>query len=109
MAYILRMLFIETPTFTRLIASLLEDDEYSKLQEELVKRPDAGDLIKDGGGIRKLRWKRAGTGKSGGIRVIYYWITEDEQILLLVAYLKSTKDNLTDKETAVLRKLVKEL
>lgn len=103
------MLFIETPTFTRLITSLLEDDEYSKLQEELVKRPDAGDLIKDGGGIRKLRWKRAGTGKSGGIRVIYYWITEDAQILLLVAYPKSTKDNLTDKETAVLRKLVKEL
>lgn len=103
------MLFIETPTFTRLISSLLEDDDYSKLQEELVKRPDAGDLVKDGGGIRKLRWKRAGTGKSGGIRVIYYWITEDEQILLLVAYPKSAKDTLTDKETAILKKLVKEL
>ncbi|MFA6015443.1 MAG: type II toxin-antitoxin system RelE/ParE family toxin [Gallionellaceae bacterium] len=103
------MIFIETPTFTRLVSALLEDDEYSKLQEELVKRPDVGDLIKDGGGIRKLRWKRAGTGKSGGIRVIYYWITDDDQILMLVAYPKSTKDNLTDKETAVLRKLVKEL
>ena len=103
------MLFIETPTFTRLISSLLEDDDYSKLQEELVKRPDAGDLVKAGGGIRKLRWKRAGTGKSGGIRVIYYWITEDEQILLLVAYPKSAKDNLTDTETAILKKLVKEL
>lgn len=109
MAYIQHMLFIETPTFTRLISALLEDDEYSKLQEKLVKRPDAGDLVRDGGGIRKLRWKRAGTGKSGGLRVIYYWITEDDQILLLVAYPKSTKDNLTDKETAVLRKLVKEL
>lgn len=103
------MLFIETPTFTRLISSLLEDDEYSRLQEELVKRPDAGDLIKDGGGIRKLRWRRAGSGKSGGIRVVYYWITADDQILMLVAYPKSTKDNLTDKETAILRKLVKEL
>lgn len=109
MAYSSHMLFVETPTFTRLISALLEDDEYSKLQEELVKRPDAGDLIKDGGGIRKFRWKRAGTGKSGGIRVIYYWITDDDQILMLIAYPKSTKDNLTDKETAVLRKLVKEL
>lgn len=109
MAYIWRMIFIETPTFTRLIAGLLDDDEYSKLQEELVKRPDAGDLIKDGGGIRKLRWKRAGTGKSGGIRVIYYWLTEDDQLLMLVAYPKNVKDNLTDKETALLRKLVKEL
>lgn len=71
--------------------------------------PDAGDLIKDGGGIRKIRWKRAGTGKSGGIRVIYYWLTEDDQFLMLVAYPKSVKDSLTDKETAILRKLVKEL
>jgi hypothetical protein len=103
------MIFIETPTFTRLISELLTDDDYSKLQEELVRRPDVGDLIKDGGGIRKVRWKRSGTGKSGGIRVIYYWLTEDHQILMLVAYPKSIKDSLTDKETAVLRKLVKEL
>jgi hypothetical protein len=66
------MIFIETPTFTRLITALLEDDEYLKLQEELVKRPDVGDLVRDGGGIRKFRWKRAGRGKSGGIRVNYY-------------------------------------
>ncbi len=103
------MIFIETPTFTRLISELLEDEEYSRLQTELVSRPDAGDLIKNGGGIRKLRWKRAGTGKSGGIRVIYYWLTEDSQILMLVAYPKSVKDNLTAKETAILRTLVKEL
>jgi hypothetical protein len=103
------MIFIETPTFTRLITELLEDEEYSRLQTELANQPDAGDLIKNGGGIRKLRWKRAGTGKSGGIRVIYYWLTEDNQILMLVAYPKSVKDNLTDKETAILRTLVKEL
>jgi len=109
MAYSKDMIFIETPTFTRLIETLLNDDEYLKLQEELVKRPDAGDLIKDGGGIRKFRWKRAGTGKRGGIRVIYYWLSEDNQLLMLVAYPKSVKDNLTGKETAILRKLVKEL
>lgn len=109
MAYSFWMIFIETPTFTRLITDLLPDEEYGKLQEELARQPDAGDLIKNGGGIRKLRWKRTGTGKSGGIRVIYYWITDDDQILMLVAYPKNVKDNLTDKETAILRKLVKEL
>lgn len=103
------MLFIETPTFTRLIVELLDDDEYSNLQTELAKHPDAGDLIPKGGGIRKIRWKRTGTGKSGGIRAIYYWITEDNQILMLLAYPKSVKDNLTDKETAILHNLVKEL
>lgn len=109
MAYSKTMVFVETPTFTRLITMLLGDDEYSKLQEELVKRPDAGDLIKNGGGIRKFRWKRGGMGKSGGMRVIYYWLTEDDRILMLVAYPKSAKDSLTDKETALLHKLVKEL
>ncbi len=103
------MVFIETPTFTRLITQWLDDDDYSKLQDELSKRPDAGDLIKEGGGIRKLRWKRPGTGKSGGIRIIYYWITDDDQILMLVAYPKAVKDNLTDQEIALLKKLVKEL
>ncbi|MDN5526186.1 MAG: type II toxin-antitoxin system RelE/ParE family toxin, partial [Acinetobacter sp.] len=44
----------------------------------------------------------------GGIRVIYYWVNEDDQIFFLVAYPKSVKDNLTDKETAILRQLVKE-
>ncbi len=103
------MVFIETPTFTRLIASLLDDEEYSKLQDELVRRPDAGDLIRDGGGIRKLRWKRQGTGKSGGIRVVYYWLVDEDNILMLVAYAKNVKDNLTSQETEILRKLVKEL
>lgn len=103
------MVFIETPTFTRLITELLDDDEYSKLQMELSIHPAAGDLIKNGGGIRKLRWKRAGTGKSGGIRVVYYWLSENNQIFMLVAYPKSVKDTLTDKETAILRNLVKEL
>jgi hypothetical protein len=53
------MIFIETPTFTRLITALLEEDEYSKLKEELVKRSDVGDLVRDGGGIRNF----AGSGQ----------------------------------------------
>jgi len=50
-----------------------------------------------------------GRGKSGGVRVIYYWIKDNHQIYMLVVYPKSKKDNLTDKETAILRELVKEL
>ena len=50
-----------------------------------------------------------GTGKSGGIRVIYYWLRDDQQIFMLVAYPKSQKDTLTAKEVAILRALVKEL
>lgn len=103
------MVFIETPTFTRIITSLLTDDELREMQSKLIAEPDAGDLIAHGGGIRKLRWKKQGTGKSGGIRVIYYWVVDEDQILMLIAYPKSAKDNLSAAETAVLKKLVKEL
>ncbi|MDO8789797.1 MAG: hypothetical protein Q7J42_17110 [Sulfuritalea sp.] len=74
------MEFIETPTFTRLITSLLSDDEFRELQNEIVEDPERGDLIKGGGGIRKLRYGLQGRGKSGGIRVIYYWVKDNHLI-----------------------------
>ena len=103
------MEFIETPTFTRLVTALLSDEEYRHLQECLLQAPDGGDLIKGGGGIRKLRWGKSGRGKSGGVRVIYFWQSAGHRIYLLLIYPKSKKDNLTDRETAILRDLVKEL
>ena len=109
MAYNHSMEFIETPTFTRLIVELLSDDEYHSLQNALLENPQRGDIIKDGGGIRKVRHAAQGRGKSGGIRVIYYWIKEDHLIYMLMAYPKSKKDTLTAVETALLRDFVKEL
>jgi len=110
MAYMMRdMEFIETPTFTRLLTALLTDDEYAGLQNVLVENPERGDVIKGGGGIRKLRHALPGCGKSGGVRVIYYWLRDDGQIYMLLIYPKSKKDDLTDRETALLREFVKEL
>jgi hypothetical protein len=103
------MEFIETPTFTRLVTQLLTDDEYREMQNVLVEDPERGDIIKGGGGIRKLRHAVQGRGKSGGVRAIYYWVKDDHQIYMLVVYPKSKKDDLTDKEVAILRELVKEL
>ena len=103
------MEFIETPTFTRLLADLLSDDEYKGLQNVLVENPECGDILKGGGGIRKLRYGQSGRGKSGGVRVIYYWLREDGQIYMLLIYPKSKKDTLTDRETTLLREFVKEL
>ena len=103
------MEFIETPTFTRTITVLLSDDSYSQMQMALVENPALGDLIRGGGGIRKLRYAVQGRGKSAGVRVIYYWLKDEFQIYLLLAYPKSTKDTLTDKEVALLYDLVKEL
>lgn len=60
------MEFIETPTFTRLLTALLSDDAYQGLQNELVQDPARGDLIKGGGGIRKLRYAIQGRGRAVG-------------------------------------------
>jgi hypothetical protein len=103
------MVFIETPTFTRQLTQLLSDEEYRQLQNALVQDPARGDLIKGGGGIRKVRHPGHGRGKSGGVRAIYYWIKDRDQIYMLVVYPKSMKDDLSDDETALLRELVKEL
>lgn len=110
MAYIMHgMEFIETPTFTRLLADLLTDDEYRGLQNILAENPERGDILKGGGGIRKVRYAQEGRGKSGGVRAIYYWIRDKHQIYMLVTYPKSKKDDLSDREVAVLRDLVKGL
>ncbi|MFO1226857.1 type II toxin-antitoxin system RelE/ParE family toxin [Roseateles sp.] len=103
------MEFVETPTFSRLVTGLLSDDEYRALQNQLLADPLCGALIRDGGGIRKLRFAAQGRGKSGGVRAIYYVATARGQIYMLVIYPKSVKDTLSDRETALLRGFVKEL
>lgn len=102
------MEFIETPVFTKLIQKLIPDEQYHLLQLELSIRPEAGDIIMGSGGIRKLRWAGSGHGKRGGIRVIYYYFTEDEQIYMLYAYPKSKKDDLTADQLKQLKQLVEE-
>ena len=103
------MEFIETPTFTRMVTELLTDEAYRQLQNSLLENPGLGALIKGGGGIRKLRHAMQGAGKSAGVRATYYWATQRHQIYFLVIYPKSKKDNLSDRETGILRDLVKEL
>ena len=86
------MEFIETPLFTKLVKKLLDDDEYRELQEVLIYRPDLGDVIQGTGGLRKIRWMRKGRGKRSGVRIIYYWLMDDEQILMLYIYPKSQQE-----------------
>ena len=76
----------------KLIQKLINNEEYYLLQLQLSVRPESGDIIKGSGGIHELRWAGSGRGKRGGIRVIYYYFTADEQIYMLYAYPKSKKD-----------------
>ena len=102
--------FFETSVFTRQITELLTDTEYAALQGVLVLNPEAGDLIRDTGGVRKIRWTEArrGKGKRGGVRVIYYWRGVDDAIYLLLAYSKDEREDLTAAQKRALKQLVKE-
>ena len=97
------MLFIETTTFTKQLPRHLDDDSYAALQAFLSVHPDAGDIIRGSGGVRKIRWTMPGRGKRGGSRVIYYWLVREDHIYLLTLYAKGVKEDLTAAERAAWR------
>lgn len=99
--------FVETEIFTRRILGTLSDQEYSALQMFLIKRPDAGDLVTGGRGLRKLRWSLKKKGKSGGLRVIYYLYLKDRRIYMIYSYKKSEQEDLTPEQLRGLALYVK--
>jgi hypothetical protein len=102
------MTFIETPIFTRSIRRLLSAEQYRSLQLALLLRPEQGDVMIGGGGLRKIRWSLRGKGKRGGIRLIYYWDAKQETFYMLLAYSKSQKEDLTTEQVKILKRLVRE-
>lgn len=99
----------ETPTFRRKIETLLSPSGHDDLIAYLAEHPAAGILIQDTGGIRKLRWRAGGTGKRGGIRVIYYYHSETMPLYLLAAFGKNEKSDLDMHERQQLAELVEQL
>jgi hypothetical protein len=89
------MIFIEASTFTKLLPDYLTDDEYRGLQMYLMQKPDAGDLVRGSGGVRKVRWAPDGRGKSGGVRVIYYWKKPNHEIWMLTIYSKTERSTIS--------------
>lgn len=106
MAYDPDVVIVETDAFTARIRLLLGDEEYRRLQAALVGRPDAGILIQGTGGLRKARWAGSGHGKRGGIRVIYYWHQPTARILLLLAYARNERDDLSEAQKRALRHII---
>ncbi len=99
----------ETESFQKKIEKLLSTEEYQDLIAYLSEYPSSGDLIQGSGGIRKLRWARGSKGKSGGVRVIYYFHSEIMPLYLLAAFGKSEKANISADEKVMLSKSVKKL
>jgi len=74
--------------------------------DHLAAHPAAGDLIEGTGGVRKLRWARDGRGKSGGVRVIYYFHSEAMPLYLLTMFAKNERANVSKAERNALAGLV---
>ena len=105
----MKLTFIETPVFTELVTGLLDDEDYQRMQEHLLICPTAGDVIVGTAGCRKLRWRvsRRKGGKSGGMRVIYYFRKATDQIILLLAYDHRFVDDLTPIQRRQLAEIVR--
>jgi hypothetical protein len=85
--------FIESPAFERVRPFYLDDDEYAELQQFMMQYPEAGSIVRGSGGVRKLRWRRQGSGKRGGLRVIYFVRYEPNEFWMLTLYAKAKQDN----------------
>ena len=100
------MKFIETTIFTKLMPKYLTDDEYRVFQWHMLLNPEAGDIVCGSGGVRKVRWAPKGKGKSGGVRIMYYFKKSDDEIWLLTIYSKSEKATIPGH---ILKKIAQEI
>ena len=85
--------FIESSAFERVRAVYLDDEEYAELQQFMMQNPEAGNIIRGSGGVRKLRWRRQDSGKRGGLRVIYFMRYRHNEFWMLALYAKSRREN----------------
>ena len=96
----------DLPEYLRAATRLLADTDRRAIVDHLAAHPTAGDLIEGTGGVRKLRWARDGRGKSGGVRVIYYFHSEAMPLYLLTMFAKNERANLSKAERNALAGLV---
>ena len=85
---------VETPTFQKQAAKLWTEAERLEFIDWIAANSLAGDVIPGADGARKVRWSGGGSGKSGGARVIYFNLTEQQVVRLAAAYAKADRSNM---------------
>jgi hypothetical protein len=84
---------VEIPQFVRQADGIWSDAEREEFVDYIARNPEAGDVIQDTGGVRKVRWRRQGTGKRGGVRVIYFYYNPTTPLFLLMVYAKAVRED----------------
>ena len=101
-----RITIVETSVFSRRAEKILSTDERESLVDYLASHPEAGDVMEDLSGIRKVRFAAKGKGKSGGVRVIYFFQTEATPLYALMIYAKNEKSDLSGEDRKAMRAIV---
>ncbi len=96
---------VEMPEFLRKAEALISEEEKQEIINYLAVHTETGIVMKGTGGIRKLRWAIGNKGKSGGVRIVYYYHNKHMPLFLLSLFGKSKKANLTKSERNGLAKL----
>ena len=101
--------FILTPPFDEDWSGLgLDDADLARLEQQLIANPQAGAVVGGTGGLRKVRFAPLGRGKSGGVRVCYAHFGRHFLFLLVAAYGKTQKSDLTPAEKRAIARMISE-
>jgi mRNA-degrading endonuclease RelE of RelBE toxin-antitoxin system len=100
---------VETSAFSKQASEIWTDEERDAFVYFIAANPEAGAVIRETGGVRKVRWSAQGRGTRGGARVIYFFYNRNAPIYLLMAYSKSVREDLSRKEKKQLRDEVAKL
>ncbi len=104
-----RITVVETKAFSARAKGRMDAVEVDRAIEVIARDPLCGDLIQGTGGIRKLRFAVKGKGKSGGVRIAYYYYNESMPVFLLTVFAKNEKADLTRAERNALGKAARAL
>jgi hypothetical protein len=96
---------VELPLFQRLAGDVWDDAEREAFVDFIARNPEAGDVIPATSGVRKVRWRRRGSGKRGGARVIYFYHDPRMPLFLMLAYAKAEREDMTPDQMKQVRAL----
>lgn len=100
---------IATKRYERDAKRLLTEQERAALRDAIASNPEVYPVVRGTGGVRKARWSRQGKGKRGGVRVIYYYWTPDDEAYLLHIYAKSEQSDMSAADQKAVKAFVEVL
>jgi hypothetical protein len=100
---------VETREFQQRAATRMSEAERQEFIMFIAGHPDDGVIMVGTGGVRKSRWGVGSRGKSGGVRIVYYYHNSTMPVFLLTIFTKNERDNLSQHDKNILKQVVTEI